>query len=363
MGLFKSETEMKGSILFDMKLKMVKLYGILRLFFRIIPLCFSAPKKPRLVLLNIPSHGNLGDHLIAKAELKFFEDNFKDYDVLCFTTADLYYSVRLTLSCVKREDIVCITGGGFLGSIWPNEEYRIRKIVKLLPNNKIIFFPQTVFYAEDEHSQQMLKETTDIYQKHHKLYFFARDTASCNLCREKLFSDKRENVFLVPDMALYLNFECDSKRKNILFCLRKDREKTSDSEKIVDTLKTMVSDDAVLYTDTVVPYTVKMSQQENEIKKKIKEFASAKLVVTDRLHGMIFAAISGTPVIAMDNVSKKVKQVYDLWLQDCEYVKLVENEQEAIMALRGFSSLNNCRFNNEDLKRKFSVLENVIRML
>lgn len=41
-------------------------------------------------------------------------------------------------------------------------------------------------------------------------------------------------------------------------------------------------------TDTVQPYNIVSSCREYEVEKKLCEFQRARLVVTDRLHGMIF---------------------------------------------------------------------------
>ena len=45
--------------------------------------------------------------------------------------------------------------------------------------------------------------------------------------------------------------------------------------------------------------------REQLLKQKIEEFQSAELVITDRLHGMIFSVITGTPCIAFDNLMRK----------------------------------------------------------
>ena len=42
------------------------------------------------------------------------------------------------------------------------------------------------------------------------------------------------------------------------------------------------------------------------LNKKFREFSERNLIITDRLHGMIFAAITGTPCVAMDNISHKI---------------------------------------------------------
>ena len=97
----------------------------------------------RLYLLNIPSHGNLGDHLLSVAELQFFKDNFPDLLIVPVTSADLYFSIKLSLSSIRPNDIICITGGGFLGSMYEEEE-RFLSIIKMFPNNKIVVLPQTI---------------------------------------------------------------------------------------------------------------------------------------------------------------------------------------------------------------------------
>ena len=50
-----------------------------------------------------------------------------------------------------------------------------------------------------------------------------------------------------------------------------------------------------------------------------------KLVVTDRLHCMIFCAVTGTPCIAFDNSNKKISGVYKMWLGDLNYISVSED--------------------------------------
>lgn len=42
-------------------------------------------------------------------------------------------------------------------------------------------------------------------------------------------------------------------------------------------------------------------------------------MVTDRLHGMIFAYITGTPAIVFSNSNQKVKNCFE-WIKDCGYI-------------------------------------------
>jgi pyruvyl transferase EpsI len=64
---------------------------------------------------------------------------------------------------------------------------------------------------------------------------------------------------------------------------------------------------------------VTQAMRDEQLQAKWQEFAASRLVITDRLHAMIFAVITGTACIAVDNKSKKVSGVYE-WLQDVPYV-------------------------------------------
>ena len=63
-------------------------------------------------------------------------------------------------------------------------------------------------------------------------------------------------------------------------------------------------------TSTVVDENIPIGMSELYVYNKLTEFASARLVITDRLHGLIFSAITNTPCIAFDNLSGKVHGTY-----------------------------------------------------
>ena len=67
-----------------------------------------------------------------------------------------------------------------------------------------------------------------------------------------------------------------------------------------------------------------MEKREEELKRKFNEFKSAKLIVTDRLHGMVFAAITGTNCIVINSKSPKMKGCYD-WIKDLDYIAFIDD--------------------------------------
>ena len=48
-------------------------------------------------------------------------------------------------------------------------------------------------------------------------------------------------------------------------------------------------------------------------------FARSEIVITDRLHGMIFAAITGTKCIVLNSKSPKIKGCFE-WIKDLKYI-------------------------------------------
>ena len=100
------------------------------------------------LLIGTPIHTNLGDHLITLAEQQLFQKlnpDRKVYDIP--TEVYQFYRKRLTKS-IKNTSRVFINGGGWMGNLWPNEEKLLQDMVNSFKRNKIVIFPQTIFYDE-----------------------------------------------------------------------------------------------------------------------------------------------------------------------------------------------------------------------
>ena len=65
------------------------------------------------------------------------------------------------------------------------------------------------------------------------------------------------------------------------------------------------------------------------LEKKFQEFRSREAVITDRLHGMVFAAVTGTPCVALDNVSRKISGVYQS-MTSLSYIKTADNPSQVM---------------------------------
>lgn len=291
----------------------------------------SSTPSPRNMLLCLPAHNNIGDHAIAYAEHRLLAS------ASALPTLDFADNMSVPLRAVQRyaspDDVFYLHGGGNMGTLYQREEQARCDYLSMLPHNTFILFPQTISYDDTAASQQYLRHTQTVYGKMGgKLHLFARETVSFD--RMKRYYPKND-VRLTPDIVLSLTDQATAdpaSRQGILLCMRNDVEKTTSGE-----AQTMLEQaaratgEAVAYTDTTTkePLPISVKHGEELVLAKFDEFRKARLVITDRLHGMIFSAVTGTPCIAMNNSTGKVGFEYQ-WLKDFPYIAFAQNAKEAV---------------------------------
>lgn len=280
-------------------------------------------KKSRnnIFILNTPEHGNLGDHAITLATQKFIRDNYPYLNIIEVTAMQYEKTKNVLKHKIIKDNIIIINGGGYLGNLWPHEDRRVRDIIDNYSNNNILIFPQTITIS----NEKQVLDLKECYSKHKHLYIALREENSYLLVvNKKLVS--RDRVYLCPDIAFYLGpYKIPKDRKGYLICFREDKEKIiTDSEKnVIEEIllkKWGVKGERI---STVINKEIAPLDRKKEIDMMLSKFASAELVVTDRLHGMIFAAITETPCIVLDNFSKKVSGVYR-WIKDLDYILFID---------------------------------------
>lgn len=275
--------------------------------------------KTYAILIGTPTHGNLGDQAIVYAENKMVKAiHGIDGVVEISSTQYLKYADILQQSIPSR-DIIIIDGGGSMGTLWVNNEYRFRDVIRRFPNNRVYIFPQTVFFGDNEWETKVLEDSKKVYDAHKKLTIFCRDRLSYEFVKNTFANNK---VVYAPDMvlSLYPLEVCAKRSDKVLVCFRDDVEAVvgEDSRKeIICMLEAM--NYKIGKISTVINKYVDNSNRESELYQKWNEFASAGLVITDRLHAMIFCALTGTPCIALNNRSRKVEGTYD-WISEIPYI-------------------------------------------
>ena len=276
------------------------------------------PKACFLVLT--PTHGNLGDHAIARSEIVILKKlRIKYIEITGRALIEISRKGKLNL---LNNRLVIINGGGNLGTLWMKVECLMREIILKNPKAKISIFPNTFYYEDSEWGKSELEKSKSIYKKDN-VYLYARERIS-HRAMQKAYG----KCILIPDMVLSLNeLSCSQPiRSGCIISLRKDCEKTRTQEQedvLLEQVKKIFGEE-IRFIDTVKEYSISIEERENELKKFFVEFGKAELVITDRLHGMIFAALSGTPCIVIDSKSPKLRGCYE-WLLNLEYVKFCDD--------------------------------------
>jgi pyruvyl transferase EpsI len=304
----------------------------------------------RIFVIGTPTHGNLGDHAIAAAQIKFLNDSFPGYRIIEVPMQIWKLQNKTMRRYMKETDILTILGGGWLGTLWFHNELTVRDIIKAYPDNKIVIFPQTVFYEENENGNRERAKGAGFYSAHDKLVFCLRDKASYDLVSGNGFISNHASCLFAPDMALYLNeSERDNGRDGVLLCFRRDREKTlSENDALVILRYLHAHGVKYRYSSSKLNKEVPIAQRAPALEAKYEEFSKARLVITDRLHCMIFAAITGTPCVAMDNLSGKVKGVYE-WIKDLNYIEFAGSPEDAAEKAGRLLEMGGQHYNNRFL--------------
>lgn len=300
-----------------------------------------------ILLVGVHDFGNIGDHAICVAERELLERAFSDWLIVELSTKEFCPVAARIKSVHCKHLVVAVHGGGFLGNLWISEERMFRKAIKTFPKNKVVVFPQTIFFTHDKNGTKEMMVSRRAYNLHPDLHFFLRDK-SYEFMRDEMMEEGGASIESVPDIVLSLDRSAPKfSRDGILLVFRSDKEKAvgdGDEKTLVEEVKKYGI--PVGFTDTCVSYKVPKEFRRFATEKKFDEFRKSRIVITDRLHGMIFATITGTPCIAMNNVSKKVGGVYDLWLKGIPYVAFARNVDEVKDFVPKMLSLGGQRYNS-----------------
>ena len=284
---------------------------------------YKKARKTPVFLVFTPEHANLGDHAIAYAESRMLKEMGMEYYEI--TGHQLSILSEYGYLGELNGSVILVNGGGNLGTLWPDIEKLNRQLIIQNPNAAIVFMPNSIHYHDNEYGRKEFEKSKTIYNAHKSLYLYARERLSYGIMK-----DAYKHVKLMPDMVLSLNgIINDFKRKGCIACLRDDQEKElSDQEhnEIMHELRSIFGAN-IKESSTVLDHCVSVQEREKELKKKLEEFSRAELVVTDRLHGMLFSAITGTKCIVFNSKSPKMVGSFE-WIKDLGYIRFATKAED-----------------------------------
>lgn len=288
---------------------------------------FKRDIPPKFVILCAPTYGNLGDQALLKGEQRFIEKYFPDYKSILISLDDSR-CVKWLKNVISPNDIIALQAGGNIGTLYLGFHNAQESAMQIFAHKKLMIFPQTFYYSTDTAGRKALEKTRTLYDSFETLKVFVRDPASERFVQENLPST---DVALMPDMVLMNRPQVPhKKREGVLVCLRGDLEatlSTAERDRLLTQVETRFS--KIRQTDTHVYYAPKDDAEvQILLNQNWAQMAESELVITDRLHGMVFALLTGTPCVTILSKSPKVEGVYNEWLKDNKMIKIIHSLDE-----------------------------------
>lgn len=282
-----------------------------------------------IYVFGVPIHSNLGDQAQLLCIERWIKEYFPSYKAIniCARTMPSNCLKRI-YGKIKKDDYVFIHSGYlFMNKV--TDVPLILDVVNMFKGNKIILFPQTVNFPDE----QTKKKFISVFAEHPQLTLLCRDFVSYEKAKD-LFPHNRCVAY--PDIVTSLigTYDENYKREGICFCLRDDAEKLYTEEELEGLISRFKS-----YNCNRIDTTIKISPfswltcRKHIIYKMINEIARHRLVITDRYHGTIFSIIANTPVIIINSSDHKLSSGMKWFEQDCfkRSVFYAENLEEAFL--------------------------------
>jgi exopolysaccharide biosynthesis predicted pyruvyltransferase EpsI/glycosyltransferase involved in cell wall biosynthesis len=280
--------------------------------------------KKKIVLLGTPSHDNIGDHAITLGECEFIRKYFPDYELYELSGFDLGENYDLLQGLVTTDDILFLSGGGNVTDMYLGDENIRRRVISDFSANKIVILPQTVYFSDSDDGQKELAVSKEIYNRHSDLTFFTRGAKSLAFVKKHFPS---VGSYSMPDMATMLTRNYGFERKGILTVMRDINDESGIDNAAHDEIARVCTLFDAEYEKSTNLYHKHFSFtiRGMVVGEELKRFARHQVVVTDRLHGLVFAAITGTPCVVISSLTQKIKE-YVPFFKDSNAVFFIDKD-------------------------------------
>lgn len=300
------------------------------------------PEGRKVALLDLPNHWNLGDSFIWLGERTLF----KKLGFLHVKSGYQRWNRDKILKSIGPDGIIFLHGGGNFGDLYPKHHATRLLAIKQFPNNTIIILPQSVHYQ----NQSMIYKDAFAFSKHKNLHIIGRCNKSLSILQANFFQN---SIHLAPDAAVMIGTVKPLlyPTKDVIFIYRygeKDPayEGTDKIDRLMNTAKlsyTLTDWNLWWYflqnASMVLP-SINNGLDVLRLDIANRMLSQGRVVVSDRLHGVLLGLLLGKPVVALDNSYKKIQSIFETYLKDYtgkDFQLVMSNSLEsAIAAAKAF---------------------------
>ena len=304
-----------------------------------------------MVLLDYPSHRNIGDHLIWLGETAYLGGR---KDISVHWLSDRFsYSHRSLGRRLPAGAVVLLHGGGNFGDLYPQVQRSRESIVEQFRQYRFIQLPQTISFEPGA----SVCATAAVLERHPDFTLLARDEQSFEFAREALPC----RVELCVDAAFMLGPQSRSAAvdRDIRWIARRDEESVHSPVDLPANVEvfdwTDVDFDSRAWALSHrgrriwagvlaglraqgVPLGPLGSRLVHALDKSsaahakagFHHLSQAEILVTDRLHGHIMAVLLDMPHVVLDSADSKVKNFYETWTCPAACANWADTPEQAL---------------------------------
>jgi exopolysaccharide biosynthesis predicted pyruvyltransferase EpsI len=288
-----------------------------------------------VLALEFPDYGNVGDSAIWLGMTATLRRLGKR---IAYTVSCRERDIREVRLHVRARSALVINGGGNVGDLWPKHQANLERLLAAFPDNRIVHFPQSVFFASPEREAEALRAMAG----HPSYFLMVRDRSSEAVALRGM---PRERVVLCPDASFALGALRPVGRpvRAIQHLLRTDHESVAPAATAAgsdwrkDDRMTRAVRRLHRRLERLVPEVARGALRgalfsllaRLRLRRGVAHLCKGERVITDRLHGHILCCLLGKEHAALDNSYGKVGACIHEWTASWKGVHLMASRDEA----------------------------------
>ena len=302
----------------------------------------------RIALLDFPSHTNVGDSAIWLGQLASLAR--VGAPAPCYTCDARTYD-RRALAQRIGDGTILLSGGGNLGDLWETHQLFRERVIAHFPANPIVQLPQSIRFQ----SRETLARARAVLGRHSRFTLLVRDTESLSVARRELGTTS----VLAPDMAFGLEplTRVAPAAHEIVWLKRGDQEDrwAADDPTLRDAAPRLdwvgeTRTPLIRLHDALSRFAARRPAAQGALQpllssayprlararldRGLRLLGSARVVVTDRLHGHILALLLGVPHVVLPDRNRKLRSFIDAWTSSSPLLRWADSPREVAALAR-----------------------------
>ena len=302
------------------------------------------PAAERVAVVDYPAHQNFGDSLLYLGQEKYL-------DKLGYQVSYIGDVHRYSADFLRRRHPtgpIFLHGGGSLGDRYQEIQSFREQLISDFPDRPIVQFPQSMDFS----SPKAAARARAVFSAHPDLTLLLRDQVSLEKARQA-FPDTRTEY--CPDVAFGNGWlpTPGPVTRDLTMLLRGDTEQAHDNNFELTELTSRTFDwhygasgelmwkalaiprAAIRRAPAIRPYSQSLLESTFQVMARMNVrrartlLRPSRLLLTDRLHAAVLAALMKKPVVLLDNSYGKIAPIYAEYLHTLPSVHFARGVTEA----------------------------------